>query len=269
MDAEGAMKEATKEAFRLLDKVTEFKFSLALLSVAVALDVTLAWIAHRNILTLDWAAFGGGMMAKLGLALVAYVFWMAALSPMTDSLVKFLLSLLTDNRFASALRSIFESEHATAEQRYVWGRVQVTDAKLRAFKDKDMFWIEQVEKVEANERENRGEMAALARLSFSVLGLMLMDWGMREYSIAGEILAGLGGDEGWMKSVIHVGVLACVLLIAFPWLYQVWNQQQDDAWMSHPELAKERLEAIEAQRMINSSGFVGNVLMNIGGYPRR
>jgi len=37
-------------------------------------------------------------------------------------------------------------------------------------------------------------------------------------------------------------------VIAFPWLYRVWNPHPREAWMDHPELAKECLETIEAKR---------------------
>ncbi len=114
----------------------------------------------------------------------------------------------------------------------------MNDAKLRALKDKDTFWIAQVEKAEAKVREEWNEVAALASLSFSVAGLMLVDWCTSEYSIAGEISAWLGG----------YGTLACVLVIAFPWLYRVRAHHPSDAWMDHPELAKECLDDIEEKR---------------------
>ncbi len=241
------MKAAAEQGFKLLDKVTEFRFALAILSVAIALDVALAWIANRNILTVDWSTLGAGGIARLGLAVVIYVFWMAALSPLVRYVVEFVFSLLGNTRLGSALGSVVEPEHETAERRYAWGRVRVNDAKLRALKDKDIFWIVQVEKAEAKEIEQRSEMSALASLSFSVAGLLLMDW-WSEHSITGEVAAWLGGYGGRMGSVATLGAWICVLVIAFPWLYRVRVGYLGDAWMEHPELAKERLEAIEMQR---------------------
>lgn len=261
MDAGNAAKEASEEGFRLLDKVTEYRFAMVLLSVAIALDVALAWVAHRNILSMDWTSLGTGTTARLGLASVAYALWMAVLSQVVRYVVESVGSVLTDNRLGSMLRSIAEPVRETSERRYTGGRVPVTEAKLRALKDKDSFWIAQVEKAEALERQNRNEMAAFARLSFSVLGLMLMDWGMREYSIMGEILSGLNGDGGWMEGTAALGALAFVFLVAFPWLYQVWNPRHPgDAWMEHPELARECLDAIVAQRRQRSSEFQESVL---------
>ncbi len=265
MDAVNAVKEATEEGVRLLDKVTEYRFALVLLSVAIAIDVALAWVAHRNILSMDWTLLGGSTMAKLGLAAVAYVLWMAMLSPLVRYVVEAIVSLLTDNRLGSMLRSITKPVRETDERRHALGRVRVIEAKLRALKDKDAFWIAQVEKAEAHGREDLNEMAALARLSFSVLGLMLMDWGMRGYSIAGEILAGLQGDGRGMDGAAALGTLVFVFLVAFPWLHRIWNPYPDAAWMEHPELARERLEAIEAQRRLRSDGFPGHV----PGYARR
>lgn len=241
------MKAAAEQGFKLLDKVTEFRFALAILSVAIALDVALAWIANRNILTVDWSTLGAGGIARLGLAVVIYVFWMAALSPLVRYVVEFVFSLLGNTRLGSALGSVVEPEHETAERRYAWGRVRVNDAKLRALKDKDIFWIVQVEKAEAKEIEQRSEMSALASLSFSVAGLLLMDW-WSEHSITGEVAAWLGGYGGRMGSVATLGAWICVLVIAFPWLYRVRVGYLGDAWMEHPELANERLEAIEMQR---------------------
>lgn len=247
MEAGSAVEVVAEQGFKLLDKVTEFRFALAILSVAMALDVALAWVAHRNILTMDWSTLGAGGGAKLGLAAVIYVFWMAALSPLVRYVVEFVLSLLGDTRLGSALGSIVEPEGETAERRYVWGRVRVNDAKLRALKDKDAFWMAQVEKAEAKEIERRNEMAALASLSFSVAGLLLMAW-WSEHSIVGEVTAWLGEYGGRMGSVATLGAWGCALVIAFPWLYCVRTGYLGDAWMEHPELAKERLEAIEAQR---------------------
>ncbi|MCV2219862.1 hypothetical protein [Thauera sp. Sel9] len=248
MEAGSIAKETVESGFRLLDKVIEFRFALALLSVAVALDVALAGIAHRSILTMDWPALDAGMVARLGLAAVAYVLWMAVLASVSYYAVQRVLSSLADSRLGSALRCAVEPECEVAERRYAWGRVRVNDAKLRALKDKDTFWMAQVEKAEARGREVENEMTALARLSFSVTGLMLMDWGLREHSMAGEIAEGLGGYGGRMGDVAILGLCAIVFVIAFPWLYQVWNPHPRDAWMDHPELAKERLEAIEEER---------------------
>lgn len=248
MDAGGAVKGAAEQGLRLLDKVTEFRFALALLSVAVALDVALAWIAKRNVLNMDWSTLNAGGMAKLGIAVVAYVFWMAALSPLVRAVLEYVLMLLGNTRLGRALSSVVEPEHETAERRYFWGRVRVNDAKLRALKDKDTFWIAQVEKAEAKVREEWNEMAALASLSFSMAGLMLTDWWTREYSIAGEISAWLGGYGGRMQSIATLGTVACVVVIAFPWLYRVRAHHPSDAWMDHPELAKECLDDIEAIR---------------------
>lgn len=247
MDAGSVVKGATEQGLRLIDKVTEFRFALAVLSVAIALDVALAWIANRNVLTMDWSTLDAGGIARLALAMVTYVFWMAALSPLVRYVVEFVFSLLGNTRLGSALSSVVEPEHETAERRYAWGRVRVNDAKVRALKDKDTFWIVQVEKAETKEIEQRNEMAALASLSFSVAGLLLMDW-WNEHSIAGEVAAWLGGYGGRMGSVATLGAWVCVLVIAFPWLYRVRTGYPGDAWMEHPELAKERLEAIEVQR---------------------
>lgn len=122
------------------------------------------------------------------------------------------------------------------------------DAKLCALRDKDTFWILQVEKAEAKEREERDEMAALASLSFSVAGLMLMDWCWHDFSIAGQILASLDGYGERMRSITTMGALICLFVALSPWLFRVRVRYPGDAWMDHPELAKERLEAIEVQR---------------------
>jgi hypothetical protein len=247
MEAGSAMKVAAEQGFKLLDKVTEFRFALAILSVVIAIDVALAWIANRNILSMDWSTLSAGGFAKLGLAVVIYVFWMAALSPLVRYVVEFVFSLLGNTRLGSAFGSVVEPEHETAERRYAWGRVRVNDAKLRALKDKDTFWIAQVEKAEAKEIEQRNEMAELASLSFSVAGLLMMDW-WSEHSIVGEVAAWLGGHGGRMGSFATLGAWICMLVIAFPWLCRVRAGYPGDAWMEHPELAKERLEAVEVQR---------------------
>lgn len=247
MDAGSAVKGATEQGLRLLDKVTEFRFALILLSVIVALDIALAWIANRNVLSMDWSTLGAGGNAKLSFALVAYVFWMAALSPLVRYIVEYAFMLLGNTRLGGMLSSVVEPEHETAERRYASGQVRVNDAKLRALKDKDAFWMTQVEKVQAKQREKRNEMAQLASLSFSVSGLLVMDW-WRDSSIIGLVTAWLGGFGGRMGSVASLGAWLCVLIVAFPWLYRRRAAMPSDVRMDHPELARERLEAIEAQR---------------------
>lgn len=247
MEAGSTVKVAAEQAFKLLEKVTEFRFALAILSVAIALDIALVQVANQNILTMDWSMLGADGAAKLGLAVVIYVFWMAALSPLVRLIVEFVLSSLGNTRLCSVLGRVVESERVTAEQRYAWGQVRINDAKLRALKDKDAFWIAQIEKAEAKEIEQRNEMTALSSLSFSVAGLLLMDW-WNKHSIVGEVVMWLGGYSGRMGEVATLGASVCMLVIAFPWLYHVWAGYPEDAWMEHPELAKERLEAIEAKR---------------------
>ncbi len=103
MDAGSAVKGATEQGLRLLDKVTEFRFALALLSVAIAFDISMAWITNRNVLTVDWSMFGAGSIAKLGLAAVAYVFWMAALSPLVRYFVEYVVSSVSNTRLGRFL----------------------------------------------------------------------------------------------------------------------------------------------------------------------
>jgi hypothetical protein len=247
MDAESTVKGATEHGLRLLDKVTEFRFALVLLSVAMAFDVALAWIANRNVLTMDWSTLGTGGIAKLGLAMVVYVFWMAALSPLVRYIVEYAFMLLGNTRLGSMLSNVVEPEYETAERRYASGQVRVNDAKLRALRDKDTFWASQVEKAEAKQREARNEMAQLASLSFSVSGLLVMDW-WRESSIIGLVTAWLGGIGGRMGSIASLGAWICILIVAFPWLYRMRAAMPSEVWIDHPDLARERLEAIEAQR---------------------
>lgn len=246
MDTGTAVKGATEQGLRLLDKVTEFRFALTLLSIAIALDVALVWIANRNILTMEWSGLSADSFARLGIAVVVYVFWMAALSPLVRIFVEHMFALLGNTRLGSVLNGLVEPVHESAERRYAWGRVRVGDAKLRALRDKDTFWMAQVEKVEAKAGEERSKMTALADLSFSVVGLLLLDW-WSDYSIAGEVTAWLNGYGGQTGSIARLGVLACMLVVAFPWLYRVRAYIPSETWMDHPELAKERLEAIEVR----------------------
>lgn len=262
------MKDATEQGLQLLDKVTEFRFSLVLLSVAVALDAALAWGANRKILTMDWSALDSGSIAMLGLAVVAYVFWMAALSRLVRAVVESALAWLGNTWLGSLLSSPAEPEHGREEWRYASGRVRVKEAKLRALKDKDTFWMGQVEKAEARERDERSEMAALAGLSFSLTGLLLIDW-WSDYSLAGEVVRWLGAYGGRMGGIATLVAVGCVLLIAFPWLHHLRRQVPSDTWMDHPELAEERLEAIQAQRRDAHLWIPQSVQSNVAGTARR
>lgn len=251
IEAGSAVNGATQQGLRLLDKVTEFRFALVLMSVAIALDVALAWIANRSILTVDWSMLGAGGFAKLGLAAVIYVFWMAALSPLVRYVVEFFISWVSNTRFGCFFGNTVESEYETVKRRYFWGQVKVNDARLCALRDKDTFWITQVEKAEVKEREERKETEALASLSFSVVGLMLMDWYWRDFSIVGELLARVDGGGEWMRSAATLVVVICLFLILSPWLYRGRSYYPGDSWMDHPKLAKERLDAID-ERMRDS-----------------
>ncbi len=247
MDGESTVNGAAEQGLRLLDKVTEFRFALALLSVVIAFDVALSWIANRNVLTMDWSALGASDITRIGLAMVAYVFWMAALSPLVRHIVEYAFMLLENTRLSGMLNRVVEPIYETAERRYASGQVRVNEAKLRALRDKDAFWIARVEKAEARQREERDEMVQLAGLSFSVSGLLLMDWWM-DSSLTGLVTAWVGEFGGPMGSVASLGAWVCILLVAFPWLYRMRVAMPSETWIDHPELARERLEAIEAQR---------------------
>lgn len=247
MDVGSVVSEAAEPGAKLLDKVTEFRFALALLSVAIALDVALAWTADRNILSMDWGTLNAGSASRLALAAVAYVFWMAALSPLTRYGVEFVFSLLGETPLVRMLGHAVEPEREKAERRYYWGLVRVSEAKKRALRDRDSFWMERVDKAEARREQEQTEMAALARLSFAVAGLLLMDWCSND-SLAAELSAWLNGIGDQMGAIAELGIVACVLTVAFPWLHLLRNPPAYDGWMDHPELAKERLAAIEAQR---------------------
>lgn len=247
MDTGSAVNEAAEQGFKLLDKVTEFRFFLALLSVAVALDVALAWTVDRNILTMDWGTLSAGSASRLALAAVAYVFWMAALSPLARHGVEFVFSLLGETPLGHMLERTVEPEKVKAERRYYWGQVRVSEAKERALRDRDNFWMARVEKEEAKRAEDQTEMAALAKLSFGVTGLLLTDW-CSANSLTGELSIWLSGIDDRVGDIAKLGIIACVLMVAFPWLYLLRNPPTYGGWMDHPELAKERLAAIEAQR---------------------
>jgi len=247
METGSAVNEAAEQGFKLLDKVTEFRFFLGLLSVAVALDVALAWTVDRNILTMDWGKLSTGSASRLALAAVAYVFWMAALSQLARYGVEFVFSLLGETPLGRMLGRAVKPEREKAERRYYWGQVRVSEAKVRALKDRDSFWMARVEKEEARRAEEQIEMAALAKLSFAVTGLLLMDW-CSANSLAGELPLWLTAIDGRMGDIAELGVMVCVLMIAYPWLHLLRNPPVYDRWMDHPELARERLAAIEAQR---------------------
>lgn len=126
----------------------------------------------------------------------------------------------------------------------------------------------QVEKAEARERDERSEMEALAGLSFSLTGLLLIDW-WSDYSLAGEVVRWLGAYGGRMGGIATLVAWGCVLLIAFPWLHHLRRQVPSDTWMDHPELAKERLEAIQAQRRNARLWIPQGMQSNVAGTARR
>ena len=112
-----------------------------------------------------------------------------------------------------------DKERPTRKTRLYWGQVWVSEAKEKALKEKDAFWIARIEKHEEFYNKGKEEMNYLSSISFSATCLLLLDWGLHSDSLAGVLINWLSMQSNHIDSIGNLILWLCVLLIALPWLF--------------------------------------------------
>ena len=241
---------AAETTLSVLEKVTELRFALLVLSASVAADIALAEVLHRNLITLLSTPLKDQDWPPLLVAAIAFVFWMAALSPMCRLIVENLVSGVRQTRIGTwllPLRHVPEENHFNL---YARGLVPIRTARLKAKREKDAFWLALAEQEDAKHERNRRKLEQLAALSFSALVLMVVDFCLRDHSIAGVVLQWIGSYSGRQEQIAQIGVFMLMVVVAAPWMYSLWNVPPFVRWMSHPELAEELLARDRSARQI-------------------
>lgn len=262
MDITSAAKAGADQVFKILDRVTEFRFALILISFVAFFDAFLSIYFHRNIITVNWAAVSDNV-GLFGLAAVAYIYWMAVLSLTARIPLEWLGRQIVVSKLGCFLFSSGDKERPTRKTRLYWGQVWVSEAKEKALKEKDAFWIARIEKHEEFYNKGKEEMNYLSSISFSATCLLLLDWGLHSDSLAGVLINWLSMQSNHIDSIGNLILWLCVLLIALPWLFSFFPRSEQGEWIDHPELAGE-LRKLEDERRTACAPLVHNHFRNAG-----
>lgn len=244
MDITSAAKTGAEQVFKILDRVTEFRFALIVISFVAFFDSFLSIHFHHNIITFNWTTVSDNV-GLFGLVVVAYIYWMAVFSFTARIPLEWLGGRIVESKLGFFLFSSGDKERPTRETRLYWGQVRVCEAKLKALKEKDAFWIARIEKHEELYDKKLQEMNYLAGISFSATFLLLLDWSLHSSSLAGILINWLSMQPNRIESIGNLILWLCVLLMALPWLFSFFPRSEQGEWIDHPELASELLKKYE------------------------
>jgi hypothetical protein len=244
----------------LLEKATQFRWSLFLTSFILASDTALNVIKHQGILSFSWHSFfdsssssffipTGSLLAFLG----AYMFFMAGISPLIQYLVERFFWNIRLTSIGLRLSTIFHGkEQKNTRSMYSNGYVHEFDAKTQALRDKDNFWISRIETIEKNRARDEAENGLTGRVSFSCGLLLLLNYLLTDQtSITGLIEKFLAQYGRHSQNLIELFILVCVGLLLFPWLYWYLSDRYSNRWIEHPALAEQELNRLLEQEKKN------------------
>lgn len=252
----GGAVDVVRKAGEAVERLSDFTFALHVLPAFLALDIGLR-IAHgTNILTTDWSLLS---KESLGLGLcviVTYVVAMAIGVPVARAVVEPFLrkalewrKALSDALF-DAITSLWRTDHYAPpreqprESRVSGSNVLLRVARDRALRDKDGFWLAQVQQKEAQLEAARRSEQALAVLSFAAVALALID----AFLVPGQSILGLAAhqvNEAVNEKLDGVGALlmgGLVFAAGVPWIAEAFADRPTTAWIEHPALAAELME---------------------------
>lgn len=168
---------------QVMEKVSDIRFALIVVSAFVALDIGLIIGTKSSALTYAWGDLNAARYKELLLVFLAYLCWMAIFSKG--------LRPLAEEVARPCARLIFRrgSDSSSYEQYLRYGRVPVHEAKEEALTEENEFWIKRVDAAESEADAQKNRMDSLAGLSFSTVCLAAVDLGLAPKSFAGELIA--------------------------------------------------------------------------------
>ncbi|MFG6412463.1 hypothetical protein ACG02S_00975 [Roseateles sp. DC23W] len=249
----GGAVDVVKKAGEAVERLSDFTFALHVLPAFLALDIGLRLAHGTNIVTTDWSLLS---KESLGLGLcviVTYVVAMAIGVPVARAVVEPILrkalewrKALSDALF-EAIASLWRTEHYTPpreqhyESRVSGSSVVLRVARDRALRDKDSFWMAQVQQKEAQQEAARRAEQSLAVLSFAAVALALID----VLLVPGQSILGLAAqqvNDAVNEKFDGVGTLlmgGLVFAAGVPWIAEAFSDRPTTAWIEHPALAAE------------------------------
>jgi len=225
----GASKDP-KNWLSLLDRATEYKLCLLVLSIVLAADVAivLATSHQQNLLSFNWSMPNPNLHPGTILIFVAcYLLYMAAVSPILQLFAAIPIKLIHAGweRLSEELQppsppSRFEQPPSATE-------VRPWQLEREALRTKERFELDLVEQHKARLSAHTQETTLLAYISFSCFALMVVETAI---------------DGGTLRALLsaHVSPIGYFLaaLVGIPWFEYVWNHERDGDWIYYPPLAE-------------------------------
>jgi Na+-transporting methylmalonyl-CoA/oxaloacetate decarboxylase gamma subunit len=272
-----------ERAVSLLEKATQFRFALFLVSFTLAVDTALVIFYKVGIARFDPRLVHGGIQSgavvpvgAMVLFFAVYVFFMAALSPVIQHFVCKAFWELCPYRLAAFFCNE-PLERKSYKDRYRNGRVVLGDANKVALQAKDSFWIARINDEESRRQRSIDDRSLTGRVSFSTTLLLLANYfAPNETSLTQATAGWILGLQGFSIVFAFIALLACVVMIVLPWWHWFVRDDVDAHWISHPFLAKQRLQEMEkredelraVQAEINGTVRPRRTLRNSGGNTR-
>lgn len=255
----GGAVDVVRKAGEAVERLSDFTFALHILPAFLALDIGLR-IAHgTNILTTDWSLLSKDSLG-LGLCLiVSYVVAMAVgvrlaravIEPVLRKAVE-LLKAFENAFFGAIFNAIFnrtlrpdpEPREPPRESRVSGSKVILRVVRDRALRDKDSFWLSQVEQKESKMESVRRAEEALAALSFAAVAFALVDaWLLPGQSILGLAVHQVNAALGVKSDGVGIALIGgLVVAVGLPWVAEAFFDRPTTAWIEHPALAEELMD---------------------------
>lgn len=259
----GGAVDVVKKAGEAVERLSDFTFALHVLPAFLALDIGLRIAYGTNVLATDWALLSKDSLGLGVCVIVAYVVAMsigvpvarAVLEPVLRKALELLKAL--EKAFFDFLFSLFgrtetfaEPPEGPRESRVSGSHVLLRVVRDRALRDKDSFWLTQVQQKEAKMESIERAEKSLAVLSFAAVALALVD----AFLVPGQSILGFVAQQ--VNSVVSarfdgLGTLlmgGLVLAVAVPWIAEAFNDRPANAWIEHPALAAELMAEFQKRQ---------------------
>lgn len=257
-DKDGGAVGVVSKAGGSVERLSDFSFALHILPAFLALDVGLLVTRGTNVVTTDWSSLSKDSLGFGICVIVSYIVAMTigvpivrfvvepALRKLVD-LAKSLDKIVSDALFAPQQR-IREPAH---EGRVSGSHVLMRVVRDRALREKDTFWLTQVQKKEAELESAKRAQQSLAFLSFATLLFTVLDGmffsGSSILSLFVHQISAALGAESDAAGFALVTVLA--LGAGLPWLAEALAESTTTAWIEHPALAQELMDEFYKNRV--------------------
>jgi hypothetical protein len=234
MSEEAGQKASARDSrswISVLERATELKICLLVLSFVLAIDLAAATFGSANLLSLNWKLPNEQLNPGTALIFAAcYLLYMSTCAPLAQAVFSDVAYWIR--------RGIdwFEYQFFTSRHSKVLAQpspTHVTASSLRdaAIFEQNKFMLDLYEKHESQRSEGESSTRTLVGISFSCLLLVVFEFGL-----TGTALKELAGTASWPVG----GAMA--LLVGAPWFYSVLKSPPAPPLIYYPPLALKKLE---------------------------